>query len=77
MTGDEHIEKAAGIVNGVNTTFSVSRPYQPSTLYVLANGQLRGILDDDGWLETNPATGVFDMLEPPQNDKLFVRYIEA
>lgn len=77
MTGDEHIEKATGIVNGANVSFSVSRAYQAGTLYVLANGQLRSLLDDDAWTESNPSAGEFEMLEPPQNDKLFVRYIEA
>ena len=77
MTGDEHIEKASGPVNGFNQTFTVSLPYQPGTLKLFVNGQLREITDDDGWTESNPSVGEFQMIIPPDNDKIFARYLEA
>lgn len=77
MNNDERVEEASGVVNGSNKVFSVSLPYQVGTLKLLVNGQLRQIDDDDGWTESNPATGEFTMLIPPDNDKIFARYIEA
>lgn len=77
MKDDERLEKATGVVNGFNVVFFVSSAYKAGTLKVFVNGQLRQQLDDDGWIEHDPANGEFRMLIPPDNDKIFARYIEA
>jgi hypothetical protein len=58
-------EVAAGAIDGVNTTFTVSVAYTPSTTAVFLNGKLYRKDWDDGWIETNPALGVVDLKEAP------------
>lgn len=58
-------EVASGSVDGVNTTFRVSVPYVPGSLALFVNGKLYRQDWDDGWIETNPATGTFDLKEAP------------
>jgi len=58
-------EVPVGVIDGLNTTFTVSRPYQPGTTAVFLNGQLKSQLLDDGWVETSPAGGVVDLKEAP------------
>lgn len=52
-------EVAIGPIDGVNQTFYAPTPYSPSSTAVFVNGQLQRIDFDDGWQETNPATGEF------------------
>lgn len=78
---EEHLEVASGDVNGVNDTFYTSVPYQSGTLKLWYNGILIRRDDDDGFIETNPATGEFQVKEPPEGglypETPVVRYLEA
>lgn len=81
-TGDEHLEEAIGVIDGANQDFKTSLPYQADTLRVWVTGILVRRNDDDGWIESSPSTGDFQMKEPPRivsspDDTLHVRYIEA
>ena len=58
-------EVPIGVIDSVNTTFVVSRPYKPGTTAVFLNGQLKSQLLDDGWVETSPAGGVVDLKDAP------------
>lgn len=60
------IEVAGGPVDGVNTSFTTATPYVPGTLAVYLNGQLKSAALADGWLETSPASGSFDLKVAPQ-----------
>lgn len=76
--GDERAEKPTGAINGFNTAFSTSLPYEPGTLRVWRNGLLIRSTDDDGPSETNPSTGAFALgLAPLSGDTVHARYIEA
>jgi hypothetical protein len=57
-----------GTIDGANTTFTTpgAEAYAAGTLRVLVNGEAHIASDDDGWLETSPPTGVFDLKEPPK-----------
>lgn len=59
-------EVPAGLVNGVNTVFTVSMPYGPGTTAVFINGMLMERSLDDGWFETNPGAGVVTLKEAPR-----------
>ena len=59
-------EVAVGLIDGVNTTFSVSRAYSPQSLAVYLNGQLKRADYADGWIETSAAGKIFDLKVPPQ-----------
>lgn len=61
-----YIEAPTGAVNGVNQTFTVSRPYQPGSAHHFVDGLLHNKADDDGLTETSPTTGVVTLKEPPQ-----------
>ena len=77
-TGDEHIEEAAGTVNGLNRNFSISLTYESGTLYVLGNGQLWPQDDDESADEVDPGAGTFRLRVPPaSDDRVLVRYIEG
>lgn len=66
MAGLSRIDPAAGVVDGVNRYFTLPNPYVPGTLVVMRNGvQLVGDLDN-GWIERDPAAGMFEMLVPPR-----------
>ena len=61
-------EVLTGVVDGVNRTFTTSQPYATGTTALYVNGQLRrlhttGILD--GYVETDPTTGVVTLDEAP------------
>jgi hypothetical protein len=78
MTGDEHLEIPAGLINGSNTTFFTSVAYQSGTIRGYHNGQLIRGDNDDGIIEVNPLTGEFQTRIPyPNNDTLDVRYLEG
>jgi hypothetical protein len=64
--GQLHFEVPAGIINGVNTVFSVSVPYVAGSTAVWINGALMERALDDGWLESNPATGEVTLKEAPR-----------
>lgn len=75
-------EVPAGVVNGVNTVFTVSQPYMPGSTAVFVNGLLQEKSLDDGWLETSPATGVITLKEAPRSagtfpDVLQVFYLDT
>lgn len=62
-------EILAGTVNGINTVFTTSVPYTAGTLAAFLNGQLKrpsGAGVEDGFAETNPATGTVTFDEAPQ-----------
>jgi hypothetical protein len=63
-------ENITGAIDGVNTTFITSQPYEPGTLAIFFNGHLHVPSFDDGYVETNPVLGVFDMKIPPRPDVL-------
>ena len=63
--GLPRIDNATGDVDGANRFFYVPNPYVPGTLVVMINGRQ---LDDDlenGWIERDPAAGMFEMRRPP------------
>lgn len=59
------VENALGVVDSSNVNFSTSRPYQPGTLSVYVDGQLRVATAPDGWSEVSPAAGTFQTTVPP------------
>ncbi len=58
-------EVPTGTVDGVNTVFTVSRPYTVGSTAVFRNGLLQQRNLDDGWFETDPNAGIITMKEPP------------
>jgi hypothetical protein len=60
-------EVPAGLVNGVNTVFTVSMPYGPGTTAVFLNGLLLERSLDDGWFETDPDLGIVTLNEAPRS----------
>jgi hypothetical protein len=63
---EPRFEIPAGAIDGANTIFTVSQPYRPGSTAVFLNGQLKTQALDDGWAETNPATGVVTLNEAPR-----------
>ena len=59
-------EVPSGTIDGVNTTFTTSLPYQAGSLAVFINGLLMRADLLDGWVETAPTTGTFDLKEAPR-----------
>lgn len=59
-------EVPSGAVDGVNTVFTVSQPYQPGSTAVFLNGLLTERTLDDGWTETDPSGGVVTLKEAPK-----------
>lgn len=59
-------EVLSGTIDGANTTFTVSVPYQSGSSAVFINGVLMRIDLDDGWVETDPTTGTIDLKEAPR-----------
>jgi hypothetical protein len=62
-----HYEVPSGVIDGVNTVYTVSVAYQPGSVAVFLNGQLKRQDLDDGWTETNPATGEVTLTEAPRS----------
>ncbi len=60
-----HTEVGLGIVDGANTTFFTSKPYQFGTVMYLLNGLLKVKEYDDGFVETDPLTGEIQLKEAP------------
>lgn len=71
-------EVPVGAINGVNTTFFVSTPYSSGSTAFFLNGQLKRIDFDDGWFETNPASGEVTAKEPPvTGDVVQIFYLDT
>lgn len=63
--GERPPETPTGTIDGVNRVFHTSVPYIPGSLAVWHNGLLLVPDDDDGWTETDPGTGEFELKEAP------------
>ena len=62
-----HYEVPSGVIDGVNLVYTVSVAYQPGSVAVFLNGQLKRQDLDDGWTETDPATGEVTLAEAPRS----------
>lgn len=60
-------EVPSGTIDGVNTVFTVSRPYRAGSTAVFLNGALQERNLDDGWLETDPTAGTVTLKEAPRS----------
>lgn len=65
-----HFEVPLGVIDGVNLVFNVSQAYKPGTTAVFLNGLLLRADYDDGWTESDPATGEITLKEPPRVTKI-------
>lgn len=73
-----HFEVAAGGIDGVNKTFFTVLSYLPSTTAVFLNGQLLVTDFENGWVETDPAVGRFDLNEAPvPGDVVQIFYLDT
>lgn len=71
-------EVATGVIDGINTVFTVSAAYRPRSTAVFLNGQLKRADYADGWAETDPAAGVVTLFEAPlEGDVVHVFYASA
>lgn len=59
-------EVLSGTIDGANTSFTVSIPYQAGSSAVFINGVLMRLDLDDGWIETDPAAGLVNLKEAPR-----------
>jgi hypothetical protein len=81
--GRSRKELAIGAVDGVNATFRTTWPYEPGTLKPFLNGWLLNTLSDNGFDETDPSSGIFDLKIPPRAtpvdnpDVVYVLYTEG
>ena len=64
--GIPRIDDATGTVDGVNRYFYVPNPYVPGTLVVMINGRQRDDDLENGWIERDPAAGLFEMRQAPR-----------
>jgi hypothetical protein len=70
--------RAQGTPDGMKTDFETVQPYQVGTLRVLVNGIFRKDDLGNGYLETDPGTGEFEMkIAPKAGDTLWTFYREA
>lgn len=60
-------EVGIGAIDGANLVFHVSVPYQSGTVAYFLNGQLKRADYDDGWVESDPASGEITLKEAPQS----------
>ena len=75
-TGEIRYEEATGVIDGVNTIFTTSVPFVPTTITLWYNGILVRQLDDDGFNVTGLDT--FTMKRAPTvGETLHVRFREA
>jgi hypothetical protein len=65
-----HFEVPSGVIDGANLVFNVSQAYKPGTTAVFLNGLLLRADYDDGWTESDPATGEITLKEPPRVTKI-------
>lgn len=61
-------EVAVGVIDGVNVAFTTPSaiPYRAGSVAIFINGQLKRGDYADGWVETNPGTGLVTLDEAPQ-----------
>lgn len=59
-------EVPSGVIDGVNTVYTVSRPYKPGSTAVFLNGLLQERNLDDGWFETDAVAGTVTLKEAPR-----------
>jgi hypothetical protein len=64
--GQPRFEVPSGTINGINTIFVVSMSYVAGSTAVWVNGVLLEQTLDDGWAESNPATGEITLKEAPR-----------
>lgn len=64
--GNPRFEVLSGVVDGTNTVFTSSAAYASGTSAVFLNGQLKVPTFQDGWAETDPATGTVTLDEAPR-----------
>lgn len=64
----------AGTINGSNTTFTTSTPYETGTLKVYLNGQLLTQGSAEDWVETTPGSGTFDFNTAPESGDEITAY---
>ena len=64
--GVPRFETPVGVIDGANTVFTVSLPYVPGSTAVWRNGILLERTLVDGWVETDPTTGVITLNEAPK-----------
>ena len=55
----------SGTIDGANQVFTTPAPYAAGSTALFLNGQLKLDTNDDGWVETDPATGVLTLKEAP------------
>ena len=70
-------ETPVGVIDGTNTTFTISRPYVPGSVRLFWDGLIRLENNDDGIIETDPTTGIVDLREAPivgDTLKIFYQY---
>ena len=65
MSSIGRLEQAIGVVNGINLDFEVPVAYMSGSLVVFRNGQQLKRELDNGWIETDPTTGKFQMKIAP------------
>jgi len=65
--GQPRFEVPSGTIDNVNTVFTVSVPYVAGSTAVWINGALLEQTLDDGWIESNPATGEITLKEAPRS----------
>lgn len=76
--GVARIAACTGAVDGVNVTFFTPTPYSALSLVAMVNGQAKVAANDDGFIETNPATGEFTLKEAPLvHDVIQAFYIDT
>ena len=63
--GIPRFEPLTGTVDGANKVFTASSAYSPGSTAVFTNGVLQRADLDDGWSESNPATGEITYTEAP------------
>lgn len=69
-------ENLSGIINGINTVFSTSKPYIKESLTVFLNGFALQNIGNVNWIETSPVTGIITLANPPNiGDELKAFYL--
>lgn len=72
------MKEVVGIIDGFNQDFATVAPFVAGTLQIWHNGVLIRDDLDNGFVETDPLNGTFQMKEAPRSgDVLFSFYREA
>lgn len=73
-----HFENASGTIDGSNVLFSTAFAYTAGSLAVFLNGQLKNQSGPDGWTETSPSAGTFQLdVAPLGTDVVQVFYLDT